>query len=97
MAMTVTKTWAASPYDAGLGVNTPLGTGFLRKVSCVFDGAETGSLTAADIGAVSILDVVSIVMKTTSSVFAGTVTAAAVPLTSAAAATAEILVLVRGL
>ena len=97
MAMTVTKSWSASPYDKGLGVNTPLGTGFLRRVSCVFDGAETGSLTAADLGATAILDVVSIIMKSTSSVYAGTVTSAAVPLTSAAAATAEILCLVRGL
>lgn len=98
MAVTVTKLWNNSPYDDGLGVNTPLGTGFLRKVSVAFDGAEAGSIVAADLGATAILDIISLVMKTTNSVYAGTVTNAAIPVTSVGgAATCEVIALVRGL
>jgi hypothetical protein len=98
MAFTVTKSWSASPYDKGLGVNTPLGTGFLRRVSVVFDGGTTtGNITAADLGASAILDVVSIIMKSTQTVFAGTVTSAVIPLTATNNCTVEVLALVRGL
>lgn len=98
MAFTVTKKWNVSPYSTGLGVNTPLGTGFLRKCSIVFDGGTTtGDLLAADFGASAILDVVSIVMKSTSSVFAGTVTNAKIPLTAAGNCTVEVLAIVQGL
>ena len=98
MAFTVTKLWNNSPYDDGLGVNTPLGTGFLRKVSVVFDGGTTtGSITAADLGAAAILDVLSVVMKTVETVFVGTVTNSAIPLTATGNSTVEILAIVRGL
>jgi hypothetical protein len=98
MAFTVTKSWAASPYDKGLGINTPLGTGFLRKVSVVFDsGTTTGDVTAAHLGCSAILDVVSITMKTTNSVYAGTVTNSVIPLTASGNCTCEVLAIVRGL
>ena len=98
MAFTVTKSWAASPYTKGLGVNTPLGTGFLRKVSVVFDsGTTTGNVTAAHLGAGAILDVVSVIMKSTNSVYVGTVTNAVIPLTASGDCTVEILALVQGL
>lgn len=98
MAFTVTKLWNNSPYDDGLGVNTPLGTGFLRKVSVVFDGGTTtGNITAADLGAQVILDVLSVVMKSTQTVFVGTVTNAVIPLTATNNCTVEVVALVRGL
>lgn len=97
MAFTVTNLWATSPYDNGLGVNTPLGTGFLRRVQVDFTaGTVAGNITAADLGG-SILKVVSVIMKSTNSVYVGTETASAIPLTASGNCTAEVLALVRGL
>lgn len=98
MAFTVTKSWSASPYDKGLGVNTPLGTGFLRRVSVVFDsGTTTGTVSAAELGATAILDVVSVIMKSANSVYVGSVVNSGIPLTASGNCTCEVLAIVRGL
>jgi hypothetical protein len=101
MAFTVTKMWNNSPYDDGLGVNTPLGAGFVRKVSVAFTaGTTTGDITAADLGCQQILDVLAIIPKdaaTTNAVYVGTVTSAVIPLTSAGNNSVEVVALVRGL
>lgn len=98
MAFTVTKLWNNSPYDDGLGVNTPLGTGFVRKVQVEFTGGTaSGDILAADLGAVAILDVLSVIMKSTNGVYVGAVTNAKIPLSVTGNCTAEVVALVRGL
>lgn len=100
MAATVTKLWNNSPYDDGLGVNSPLGTGFVRKCQMAFSaGTTSGDISASDFGAQVILDVLAVIPKSSAAynVYVSGVTASAISLATSSNDTVEVVALVRGL